>query len=167
MTVHADMTVSTALSEIDDFDILVVPGGWPKQILDMCARGTEEAKLIKAFNESPNGGGDEKIIFSICTGALFLGATGVLAGLKATTHHMFLDNLRDSDKSIEVVSSITSDGKPNRYVDGGTNRQGKRVLTAGGVSCGLDAALYLAELKAGRESAEFVARLTELDWKRA
>ena len=52
-------------------------------------------------------------------------------------------------------------------MDGGINKQGKRVLTGGGVSCGLDAALYLAEMKVGREAAEFVARMTELEWKRA
>lgn len=168
MTVQAEITISTALANIDDFDILVVPGGNPSLIYDMCKRDTEEAKLIQAFNDSSTAGNDgEKIILSICTGAGLLGALGVLKGLKATTHHLFLDALRSMDSSIEVVSSVTSEGKPNRYVDGGINKQGKRVITGGGVSCGLDAAFFVTELKAGREAAGFVARIMEYEWKRA
>ena len=167
VTVRAEITTSTALGNINDFDILIVPGGNPSLIYDMCKRDTEEAKLIQAFNESSAAGDNgEKIILSVCTGAGFLGAVGVLKGLKATTHHLFLDALRNIDSSIEVVSSVTSEGKPNRYVDGGINKQGKRIITAGGVSCGLDAALFLAELKAGREAAEFIARIMEYEWKK-
>ncbi|KAG7004419.1 hypothetical protein G7Y79_00025g057050 [Physcia stellaris] len=136
MTVKADMSIATALPKISDFDILVVPGGWPTLLLNMINSGSEELKFIEAFNASsaPNndhGKGDEKIILSICTGALFLAATGVLAGLKATTHHMSLDLLRATDPSIEVLSSGTEGEKPRRYVDGGVNAQGKRVVTAG------------------------------------
>ena len=80
---------------------------------------------------------------------------------------MFLNEFSELDKSIEVISSVTSEGTPKRYVDGGINKQGKRVITAGGVSCGLDAALYIAEMKGGRENAEFVAKLTEHEWKKA
>ena len=123
--------------------------------------------MIKAFNDTSSSGADEKIILSICTGALFLGASGILRGLQATTHHLFLDGLRDTDKSIEVLSPVTAEGKPSRYVDGGVNRQGKRVVTAGGVSCGLDASLYVAELKAGREGADFTAKLMEYTRTRA
>ena len=123
-------------------------------------------KLINAFNQSP-ATTSEKIIFSICTGALLLGAAGVLTGLKATTHHIALDILRGQDKSIEVISSVSSEGKPSRYVDGGVNRQGKRVVTAGGVTCGLDGALYVAELKAGREPAEMTAKILEHNWQKS
>ena len=140
-------------------------------IQDMCKSGSEELRFVEAFNKSsPSSsstpGGDEKIILSICTGALFLGAAGVLSGLTATTHHMALDLLREMDTSVEVVSSVTEGKAPRRYVDGGVNPQGKRVVTAGGVTCGLDAALYIAELKAGRQAAEFVAVMSEHEWKR-
>lgn len=168
MTVKADMTIATAMSKIGDFDILVVPGGWPTLLLNMIETGSEELKFVEAFDQcSAPCEGDEKIILSICTGALFLGATGVLAGLKATTHHLSLDMLRDTDPSIEVLSSVTEKEAPRRYVDGGVNKQGKRVVTAGGITCGLDAALYIGELKAGREAAEFNARMSEHEWKRS
>ena len=70
MTVKADMSIATALPKISDFDILVVPGGWPTLLLSMINSGSEELKFIEAFNASsaPNndqGKGDEKII--LCT----------------------------------------------------------------------------------------------------
>lgn len=79
---------------------------------------------------------------------------------------MSLGLLRETDPSIEVLSSVTEKEKPRRYVDGGLNRQGKRVVTAGGITCGLDAALYIGEMKAGRQAAEFNARMSEHEWKR-
>lgn len=42
-----------------------------------------------------------------------------------------------------------------------------REITYRGVSCGLDASLYVAELKAGREAAEYLANVMEYAWKRA
>lgn len=64
------------------------------------------------------------------------------------------------------MSSVTEEEKPRRYVDGGVNTRGKRVVTAGGVTCGLDGAFYIAELKAGTQAAEFVAQMTEHEWKK-
>ena len=175
ITVQADLLIPDAISQIDTFDILLVPGGMPKLILSLCKARSPELQLVEAFNNSPSpSSSDEKIIFSVCTGALFLGAAGVLAGLTATTHHMALDLLSELEKEVKVVSSVT-DGEgegdkkkksPTRYVDGGVNRQGKRVVTAGGVTCGMDAALHVAEIKAGRQAAEFVAQVAEHEWKR-
>ena len=93
-------------------------------------------------------------------------ATGVLKGLKATTHHRVLDMLKRIDASIDVVATV-GEQAVGRYVDGGLNESGVRVVTTGGVTCGIDAALYVAELKVGRDQAEFVARLEEHEWKRA
>ena len=142
VTIKPEMTVEHALAKIDEFDILAVPGGNPAVLLDMIQRNTEEVKFIKAFNNTSTGRDGDKLILSVCTGALFLGATGVLSGLKATTHHMALDVLSDLDSSIEIVSSVASEGTPDRYVDGGINKQGKRVITAGYVFQGLNAASW-------------------------
>ena len=139
MTIKPEMTVEHALTKIDEFDILAVPGGNPSVLLDMIRRNSEEVKFIRAFNNTSTGRDGDKIILSVCTGALFLGATGVLSGLKATTHHMALSYLSDLDSSIEIVSSVASEGTPDRYVDGGINKHGKRVITAGYVFQGLNA----------------------------
>ena len=91
---------------------------------------------------------------------------GTLSGLRATSHHTTLGDLKRLDRSIEVIDS-TADGRARRYVDGGVNKAGVRIITAGGVTCGLDASLYVAELKVGRELAENWANMNEYEWKRA
>ncbi|KAL8794667.1 MAG: hypothetical protein Q9195_002742 [Heterodermia aff. obscurata] len=169
VTIQTSLLIPDAIAQIASFDLLVVTGGWPVIIQEMCRTHSPELQLVEAFNNSaPSSPGTEKTIFSICTGALFLAAAGALKGLTAaTTHHQALDLLREMDPEVEVVSSVTEGGAPRRYVDGGLNGKGKRVVTAGGVTCGMDGALYIAEMKAGTAAAGFVAGMTEHEWKKA
>ncbi len=169
MTVSADVTFEEATERVKDFDILAVPGGMLPLLAGMAKNGSPEVEFIEAFNNAAQGQreeSDERIILSVCTGALLVAATGALKGLKATTHHTALEMLKEIDGSIDVVSSV-GDGGVGRYVDEGRNEKGVRMITAGGVTCGLDAGLYVAELKAGREAAEFGAQMNEYEWKRA
>ena len=166
ISINVDSTIDDAIERISDFDILVVPGGNPPVVMNLAQPDTPEMKFIKAFNALPRKvNGDERVILSICTGALMLAAAGILRGLKATTHHMALDDMRKIDGSIDVVDT-TGERAVGRYVDSGRNRQGTRIVTAGGVTCGLDASLFVVELKAGRESSEFCATMAEHEWKR-
>ena len=165
ITITPNVTYADASKMIEKFDILVVPGGPPPLIMEMAKPGPE-VSFIKAFNALGLKEGEERIILSVCTGALLVGASGALNGLKATTHHMALDLLKQIDGSIDVLSRDQIDGN-GRYVDSGRNAKGVRVVTAGGVTCGLDASLYVAELKAGRKAAEMSALITEYDLKRA
>ena len=73
------------------------------------------------------------IVGSVCTGAMLLAATGITAGRRMTTHHLAIDDLRAS--GAEVVES--------RFVDDGD------IVSAGGVTSGLDLALHLVERFAG------------------
>lgn len=167
MTVTADTTIDDAFKRIEHYDLLIVPGGNPDVLVNLAKENSPEARFIAAFNtlNPKREDGDERIILSVCTGALLLGATGVLKGLKATTHHWALEMLQQTDPTIEVLKTFGPDGV-GRYVDGGMNSHGLRVVTAGGVTCGLDAALYVAELKAGRRAAESQAAIVEHEWKR-
>ena len=169
ITVSADLTFEEATEKIDSFDVLIVPGGLPSVIKNLYETHAAELKFIEAFNKAtPTKAGQERVIMSVCTGALLLGSTGALSGLTVTTHHRALDILRnlcqnaskgkDGAKPVEVVSK--------RYVDGGLNAAGIRVITAGGISCGLDASLYLGSLKTSVEAAEFVCRVSEYEWRR-
>ena len=169
ITVSADLTFEEATKKIDSFDILIVPGGLPSVIKNLYETHAAELRFIEAFNKAaPAKDGQERVIMSVCTGALLLGSTGALSGLTVTTHHRALDILRnlcrdaskgiDGSKPVEVVSK--------RYVDGGLNAAGIRVITAGGISCGLDASLYLGSLKTSVEAAEFVCRVSEYEWRR-
>ena len=84
---------------------------------------------------------------SVCTGALILGAAGVLDGIEATTHWMALERLRDYGAT----------PSRRRVVEQG------RVLTAAGVSAGLDMALVLAARLAGSDVAQSIQLALEYD----
>jgi transcriptional regulator GlxA family with amidase domain len=84
---------------------------------------------------------------SVCTGALLLGAAGILEGLRATTHWLFFDQLREfgAEPTLERVVE-----------------QGK-VITAAGVSSGIDMALRLVQLIAGDQVAQAIQLSIEYD----
>jgi putative intracellular protease/amidase len=84
---------------------------------------------------------------SVCTGSLLLGAAGLLDGLLATSHFAYLDQL----------SAFGADPTGERVV-----RQGK-VITAAGVSSGIDMALTLAALIAGDDMAKAIQLIIEYD----
>ena len=166
MSVNTELSFGEATEKIEDFDILIVPGGPPDALMNMVEQGDPVIQYVKAFtSQKIRATGEERIVLSVCTGALLLAAAGVLKGVKATTHHLALDTLRQLEPSAEVISNIDDSGVP-RYVDGGLDGQGMRFITAGGVTCGLDASLYVGELKGGRDSADRAAKMTEHDWKR-
>jgi transcriptional regulator GlxA family with amidase domain len=88
------------------------------------------------------------VLFSVCTGAMVLARAGLLDGLEATTWHGALDDLRRCSPSIRVREGV-------RWVDQG------HILTAAGVSAGIDAALHLVERLRGEEARATVARYME------
>jgi transcriptional regulator GlxA family with amidase domain len=91
----------------------------------------------------------------VCTGAMLLAAAGVLKGRPAITHHGAISDLEAS--GVEIVEA--------RVVDDGD------VITAGGVTSGLDLAIWLVERFAGPKIACDVERQMEYErrgvvWRR-
>ncbi len=84
---------------------------------------------------------------SVCTGSLILGAAGLLVGLRATSHWAALDRLKDW--GAEPVDS--------RMVESG------KIITAAGVSAGIDMSLALAAKVAGQSTAESLQLGIEYD----
>jgi transcriptional regulator GlxA family with amidase domain len=84
---------------------------------------------------------------SVCTGALLLGAAGVLAGRRATTHWMAYDHLRGYGAEPTEQRVVTDD----------------KVVTAAGVSAGIDLALTLADRIHGPETAQAIQLGIEYD----
>ena len=180
-SINADMSFDEVLEQdrLDDFDMLVVPGG-PVDLIEDMARAADgpEIEFIKRFatataavqrragREGEKEEREERMAFSICNGSLLLAAAGMLSHLQATSHHACMRALQELDSSIEVIDS-TAEGRARRYVDGGVNGAGIRVVTAGGVTCGLDAGLYVVELKVGRKAADDWAVQNEYVWNRA
>jgi transcriptional regulator GlxA family with amidase domain len=140
-----------ALSERPD--LVLVPGGGlisdnAVGVLAELERGALPAALARLH-------ADGATIASVCTGAMLLGAAGLLAGRPATTNRLALDRLRDT--GAEVIDA--------RVVDDGD------VLTAGGVTAGLDLALWIVERELGAEFATQLAAGVEYErqgdvWRR-
>jgi putative intracellular protease/amidase len=96
------------------------------------------------------------MIMSVCTGAFKLAQAGLLDGKSATTHHASLQRLANQYPHIGVKSSV-------RYVE-----SDPLILTAGGLSSGIDAALHVVELYYGPEIAQSAADYMEYQgqgWK--
>lgn len=125
----------------DTPDVVVVPGG----------RGTrslvEDEVLLGRLRQYHE---DGALLASVCTGALLLAAAGLLEGRPATTHHGALAELQGLDGSCEVR-------RDERWVDDGD------VITAAGVSAGIDMALHLVDRLAGTERARAVRSAIQYD----
>jgi transcriptional regulator GlxA family with amidase domain len=91
---------------------------------------------------------------SVCTGALLLGAAGLLNGQAATTHWAAMDELRGLDCGAELLPEA-------RIVDNGA------LVISAGVSAGIDAALHLVSRLLGEPAARETARYLQYDWPRA
>lgn len=132
-----------ALADCPQPDILVLPGGNPREDLNRAGL-TTWLKSIAPKTE---------LTMSVCTGALFLADAGLLDGKKATTFHNAIGMLRQHAPKTEVLENV-------RWVDNGA------VLTTAGVSAGIDGALHVVERLLGAGEAADVARYMEYDtWK--
>jgi transcriptional regulator GlxA family with amidase domain len=120
-------------------DLLVVPGGFGTRAL------LRSSELIQWIREQAAAA---ELTMSVCTGSLLLAKAGLLDGLRATTHHEVLDLLRE----LAPASTVLSD---ERFVDNG------RILTAAGVSAGIDCALHVVERQLGIAAADATVRYME------
>jgi cyclohexyl-isocyanide hydratase len=119
----------------DQFDVLLVPGG--ANLPGVLSGGPRGANPYLDFLTRQAQGA--KLVCSVCTGALLLGAAGLLDGLTATTHWAYKDVLR------LFPCTVVDDYR--RYVHSG-NR-----VTGAGISSGIDESLYLISLLSGTAAA--------------
>jgi len=124
-------------------DILVIPGGLGARHEQ---RNPAMLEFIKRQAE------DAELVVSVCTGALLLGAAGLLDGKRATTHHHALDELAAVAPGCDIVSGV-------RYVDNG------QIITSGGITAGIDTALYIVQRLLGQPTALETARHLEYVWE--
>ena len=134
LALHADL----ALDDLTDPDVIVFPGGFGTRALT-----TDEEVLawLRRAHET------SQWTTSVCTGSLVLGAAGILEGLEATTHWLLLDALAKYGAT-PVTRRVVEQGK---------------VITAAGVSSGIDMALTLASRIAGDELAQAIQLGIEYD----
>jgi len=123
-------------------DLLVIPGGGWNDSAQTGARAEARGELPAAIARLHAGG---TTIASVCTGAGIVAAAGLLDGREAATHHRAREGLRE--EGVEIVDA--------RVVDDGD------VLSAGGVTAGIDLALWLVERSFGAGLADAIAREME------
>lgn len=127
-----------SLSEVTHADILVVPGASSATTFRQDPEILDWLRRMHATSTWTT---------SVCTGSLILGAAGILSGLRATSHWAVLDRLSFFD-ALPTQERVVEDGK---------------VITAAGVSAGIDMALTLAAKVAGRRFAESMQLGIEYD----
>jgi putative intracellular protease/amidase len=134
LALHAD----GALEDMPDPDVLVVPGGFGTRPL---MKDERMLAWVRRAHETT------QWTTSVCTGSLVLGAAGLLDGLEATTHWAAMD----------ILAGLGAKPTGRRVVE-----QGK-IVTAAGVSSGIDMALVLAGRIAGDTVAQAIQLAIEYD----
>ena len=120
-------------------DIILVPGGGVR------LSDTTTVNWIKKMSKQV------EYTMSVCTGAYYLAAAGLLENLKATTNYPAIERLKQLSPSTTVLDSV-------RYVDNG------KIITSAGLSAGIDAALHLVSLYIGNAQAKKLAVELEYAW---
>jgi transcriptional regulator GlxA family with amidase domain len=127
-----------SLAEMSRPDIVLVPGG-PGEVAERA--GGEVLEWLREVDETSTW------TTSVCTGSLILAAAGLLDGKRATSHWLAMDELRRLGAE-PVSERVVFDGK---------------IVTAAGVSAGIDMALTLAEKIAGAQVAQAIQLGIEYD----
>lgn len=118
------LTPELTFREAPQLDVLLVPGGWGQQAL------MEDEATLGFLREQATGA---RYVFSVCTGALLCGAAGLLKGKRATTHW----------SALQLLPYFGATAVDQRVVVDG------RLVSAAGVTAGIDGALRLAALLRG------------------
>ena len=163
LTVKRHIPVSEAYTTLANYDVLIIPGGASPAVLE---GKTEPLGLIKAFAALPRRhDGRTRYLLSVCTGSLFLAEAGALEGLSATTHEAYYGKLREIVGAKGEGYGGTKVLEERFVVNRVSEEKGLRVVTSGGVSCGLDASLWLVEEVAGKEARERAAQIVQYAWR--
>jgi transcriptional regulator GlxA family with amidase domain len=130
---------------LGDPDLLVIPGGgWNDRetggVYLEARRGVITAKLRERHEAG-------RRIASVCTGAMLLAEAGLLRGRPAVTHHSAIEDLKGFGADVQEGA---------RFVDDGD------IMTAAGVTSGIDLALHIVRSTLGEEAARVEA--AEIEW---
>ncbi|HEY8002119.1 MAG: DJ-1/PfpI family protein [Vicinamibacteria bacterium] len=132
------ISADLAIAELTDPDIVLVPGGEGNRPL---MEDDEVLDWLRGVHETTTW------TTSVCTGSLVLAAAGILEGRRATSHWAYRDQLREFGAEL-VAERVVVDGK---------------IVTAAGVSAGIDMALQLTALEFGEDLARGIQLGIEYD----
>jgi transcriptional regulator GlxA family with amidase domain len=134
------LVIDGTFEDLPDPDVIVFPGGVGTRPLQSDERVLDWVRGAHASTTFTT---------SVCTGSLVLGAAGLLDGLTATTHW----------GGYAELAALGATPTPERVVE----HLGHRIITAAGVSAGIDMALRLTELLADRTAAQAAQLMIEYD----
>lgn len=132
------IAANDSLGEITEPDVVMVPGGFGTRAL------MADEEMLGWIRHAHSG---SQWTTSVCTGSLLLAAAGVLEGLEATTHWL----------QLETLARFGAQPVERRVIEEG------KVITAAGVSAGIDMALTLAARIAGEDVAKAIQLSIEYD----
>lgn len=121
-------------------DIVVVPGGNVHSAIEDLAAMSFVRQALRT----------SEVVMSVCNGAHILAELGALDGLTVTTHNGAINSLRQRAARATVVDN-------RRWIDNG------KIITAAGVSSGIDAALHLIARFHGEDVARDVEQYIEFE----
>lgn len=134
------LTVDAPFEDVPEPDVIVFPGGIGTRPLMTDERVLSWLRRAHATS---------RFTTSVCTGALVLGSAGLLNGLNATTHW----------GAYNALARTGANPVPSRVVE----HLDRRIITAAGVSSGIDMALRLAELLIDADAAKAMQLMIEYD----
>lgn len=129
------------VSEMGEADVILFPGGFGTR------RYLGDGEIRSWLRSLLDRG---TLVTSVCTGSLVLADAGLLSGRPATTYWSQLELLQSLDPSIELRPD-------DRFVDSG------EIITASGVSAGIDMALHLVKRLQSEERAREVKKAIQYD----
>ena len=127
-----------SFDEVDSLDVVVVPGGFADSGIDSTNNVVQFIKKIHPTTTWTT---------SVCTGSIFLAHAGILNGLTATTHWASYDRLQELG-AIPTEQRVVKQGK---------------IITAAGVSAGIDMGLVLVAALEGEDMAKLIQLAIEYD----
>lgn len=136
------LTPDFTLEDCPKLDLLLLPGGEIGSV-------TDDPKVMEWIARTAK---DAECVMSVCNGAFILAHGGHLAHQSATTFYYFIDQLKEDEPTCTPVHD-------QRFVDNG------KIITAAGLSSGIDAALHLVERYTDRYTAEQTALGLEYHWQ--
>lgn len=137
---YLGLTVDATFDEVPTPDVVLVPGGIGTRAL---LRDEAILSWLRAAHSTT------RFTTSVCTGSLLLAAAGLLDGLTATTHWAAYDELA-------ALGAVPTAQRVVAHID-------RRIVTAAGVSSGIDMALRLAELLVDEVAAKAMQLMCEYD----
>jgi transcriptional regulator GlxA family with amidase domain len=134
------LQIDATFEEVPEPDVIVFPGGVGTRPLE------QDERVLRWVRHAHEG---TRFTTSVCTGSIVLGAAGLLDGLSATTQWSCYPEL----------AVHGADPTPRRVVE----HLDRRIITAAGVSSGIDMALRLVELLVDRTAGEAAQLMVEYD----